>query len=101
MVDGLLGGSYSHATSDSAGNVKELPTKSAGGVTEALARIDDALDRLENAVASRPASDGVSDQTENMIRSLQEERDSLARRNQEADERLSAAIQRLEKMVGG
>ena len=81
--------------------MKELPIKSAGGATEALARIDDALDRLENAVASRPASDGVSDQTESMVRSLQEERDGLARRNQEADERLSAAIQRLEKMVGG
>tara|TARA_R110000787_G_scaffold137458_14_gene250572 strand:- start:4385 stop:4690 length:306 start_codon:yes stop_codon:yes gene_type:complete len=101
LVDGLLGASYSHATSDSAGNVKELPTKSAGGVTEALARIDDALDRLENAVASRPAPDGLSGETENMIRSLQEERDSLAERNQQADERLAAAIRRLEKMVGG
>ncbi|MEQ8707655.1 MAG: DUF4164 family protein [Rhodospirillales bacterium] len=81
--------------------MKELPTKSAGGVTEALARIDDALDRLENAVESRPAPDGVSGEAESMIRSLREERDSLARRNQEADDRLSAAIGRLEKMAGG
>jgi hypothetical protein len=94
-----LGGFYSHATSELVVQVKEIPKKSVDVVANALARINAALDRMEQVAASRPAADSGSPELESQIVALREERDALDARNRQADERIAATIGRLEKLL--
>lgn len=79
--------------------MKEIPKKPVDAVAIALGRINAALDRLETAAVQNAAAAGDSGALEARIHDLQSERDALADRHREADERLAATIGRLEKLL--